>query len=72
MNNPNTNCLEGMACPSCGSYGPFTIEALVFLEVSDNDTEQGDDSEWNDDSYCRCHECGEIGTVGTFTEKASA
>ena len=30
MSNPNTNCLEGLRCPECGSYAPFGIGTLLI------------------------------------------
>ena len=31
----NTNCLEGMRCPVCGSLGPYMIDGTATFEVSD-------------------------------------
>jgi hypothetical protein len=72
MANPNVNCLEGMRCPNpnCGSYGPFRIDASVTVTVTDEGTEDdGSDYEWNRDSFCHCPECGQPGTIKTFTEE---
>lgn len=72
MTNPNKNCLKGMRCPECGSYGPFLIEAKVTILIYDDGTEDdGTDTEWEDDSYCHCPECNHAGDVKEFTEETS-
>jgi hypothetical protein len=71
----NQNCLEGMLCPACGSYEPFEVavrtQAIVFDDGTDHTDQfglmRGGDTEWDDDSSCRCCECNHEGTVGTFT-----
>jgi hypothetical protein len=64
----NTNCLEGMRCPQCGSEGPFRIrcEVLVLFE-DDGSIEELSGSEWDDDSLCECAECDHSGAVKDFT-----
>lgn len=68
--NPNENCLEGMRCPECGSFGPFKILASKsgMVEVSDDGTDdiQGN-TEWDDDSTCECCECDHLSTVRKFS-----
>jgi hypothetical protein len=67
--NPNENCLEGMACPACGDFGPFNIlvSQSGMTRVSDEGTDSIEcDMEWEDDSRCECLECGHTGTVGQF------
>lgn len=67
--NPNENCLEGMQCPSCGSFGPFNIEMTVVCMVYDNGTEHPEgDSEWNDESHCLCTQCDHEGAVKEFRQ----
>lgn len=69
--NPNTNCLEGMRCPNCGSYGPFRIAASIFVIVTDDGTEdEGGGYEWEDTSACICGACDHPGTIALFTEAA--
>lgn len=66
----NYNCLQGMRCPNpeCKSEGPFNIEAVVMVMVTDDGTEdQGSDYEWRDDAFCQCIACGSNGTVYDFT-----
>jgi hypothetical protein len=68
----NTNCLEGMRCPGCGSDGPFRISATVLVLVEDDGP--ADDlsgSEWDDGSYCECDACDHSGIVNDFTIKAA-
>lgn len=67
--NPNENCLEGMACPECGDFGPFKILAsqVGMTRVSDEGTDSIEgDVEWEDDSPCECLECGHTAKVGQF------
>lgn len=64
----NKNCLEGIACPSCGSEGPFDIGVTTVTKVSDDGcSEICGDVEWKPESYCRCHDCGEAANVAAFT-----
>jgi hypothetical protein len=62
----NTNCLEGMLCPECGSEEPFRIAMSSLFEIYDDGTEAYGDTEWDDDSYCQCVECGFDGIVARF------
>lgn len=64
----NTNCLEGMKCPECGSEGPFEIAASARFEVSDEGTGDYQDVEWDRHSVCVCKECGYSGQVFNFEE----
>lgn len=57
MTTKNENCLAGMKCPVCGSYGPFRIEATTLATVHDNGVDETVDFEWSSDSYCECGEC---------------
>jgi len=63
----NTNCLEGVRCPKCGSREPFVIDIETQAQVWDAGVEDiVGDNEWNNDSGIRCIECGHTGTVGEF------
>ncbi len=65
--NQNSNCLQGMACPKCGSLQPFVIEANKQFLVYDTGTEDMcSDTHWNKKSYCRCQECDFDGKVQDF------
>ena len=63
---PNTNCLDGMRCPKCGSEEPFRIAVQTIMTVYDTGTEEQEDTEWEDDSYCSCKKCEWEGTVLSF------
>jgi len=63
---PNENCLEGMRCPKCGSYGPFDIYANCTFRVDDYGAEQSGDVAWDDDSRCWCYDCQHGGDVKGF------
>jgi hypothetical protein len=66
----NTNCLEGMKCPKCGSLEPFLIEVVTVQRFTDEGEDflgdKGSDTEWNDESYCHCVHCEYEGKVGDF------
>ena len=64
----NTNNLEGMRCPRCGSYGPVKIQATCVVEVEDDGTGDSTEFEWEDTSYCECMACTFNATVGDFKE----
>jgi hypothetical protein len=57
LKNPNTNCLEGLACPNCGSFGPFSIECTATFDVSDDGTDNCREVGWSAKSKASCHEC---------------
>lgn len=62
----NENCLAGMKCPDCGSLEPFDIQVTMIVKVEDEGTEECGDTDWSDDSHCRCRECDYTGTVADF------
>jgi len=74
--NPNENCLKGMRCPTCGSYGPFQFACTVpglpgakfFGEVSDDGVSGGIEWDWDDKSFIRCKACGADATVDDFQD----
>ncbi|MDD3575456.1 MAG: hypothetical protein PHT38_01060 [Halothiobacillus sp.] len=62
----NTNCLENMACPKCGSTGPYMISCECVAEVDDNGIIETRGSEWTSDSSCTCKKCGHDAKVRDF------
>jgi hypothetical protein len=62
----NTNCLEGMKCPNCGSEGPFTVAVTGWTKVSDDGTDHVEDVEWEDDAKTYCTQCPREGTWESF------
>ena len=66
--NPNNQYLDVLACPECGSYGPFYIDTLSVALVADQRiiSVSGQD-EWVYDSNCRCAGCDFDGTVKEFS-----
>jgi hypothetical protein len=62
----NNNCLEGKACPKCGSLEPFYITAQTLVTVFDDGTGDTQDFEWDDNSYCSCQACGFSGVLKDF------
>ncbi|APZ42524.1 hypothetical protein [Acidihalobacter ferrooxydans] len=67
MENPNKNCLEGMQCPECQSFGPFDIAADVMCHVYDEGSQAFGDHEWTDESFCECPKCKYSSTVAEFS-----
>ena len=67
----NTNFLEGMQCPECKSFEPFTIEVKTVMQVFDSGTDDHGDTQWDDDSYCQCCTCGFCATVAVFSGTSS-
>lgn len=65
----NTNCLKDFACPECGNRSRFAVNARITAYVEDQGTDpcEGSDTEWDNDSYCTCEECGVGGQVADFT-----
>jgi len=67
MSNPNTNCLEGMACPKCESYGPFHIDiTTTVLHDDDGVIDDSNDKHWGSDSWCMCNDCRYTATIKEF------
>lgn len=62
----NENCLEGMACPKCKSEEPFKISMTSLFTIYDSSTDDNEDTEWDEKSYCECCECGHYGIVKDF------
>ncbi len=61
----NSNCLEGIKCPACGSEGPFVIEVRTQVLMYDEGSEDyNSDSHWDNTSYMRCDECDECDEDG--------
>lgn len=68
---PNSNCLEGKRCPTCGSFGPFEILVSMRVLLRDNGTDDAMDSSiWYDnDAPAKCVSCQHEGKFGEFDEK---
>lgn len=64
----NTNCLDGMRCPKCGSEEPFDIDVTTSVRMYDSGDDGHGDLYWDDESHCACCKCGCAGTVGEFRE----
>lgn len=65
----NENCLAGLRCPKCGSYGPLGIEVTAWaVNVTDDGIGDVEDAEWDRDSIIRCETCYEVATVADFNE----
>ncbi len=70
-NSPNTNCLDGKRCPTCGSYGPFEIEVSMRVLLYDSGADDAKDGsiEYDDESFAICDECGYSAEFGKFNQK---
>ena len=62
----NTNCLAGMACPTCKSEGPFGIECVVNVSMADSGTDDMGELDWDDTNWCSCQNCDFTGRVLDF------
>lgn len=62
----NRNCLKGMACPRCKSEEPFEIGVETTVQVWDAGAGETGDLQWDEESDCRCVECGHAGRVADF------
>ena len=64
----NTNCLQGMRCPKCGSEGPVSVEisAVVLMHDDGFDNSTISDTAWELDSFCQCGQCGFTADVLAF------
>lgn len=67
----NNNCLEGLRCPQCAAYEPFSITATTTAEMHDDGCELTTDIEWDDESPCSCLVCNYDATVGDFKDPES-
>ncbi len=65
----NKNCLVGLRCPECKSYGPFRIACKVIAEVYDDGLEHTEGGDWDDGDYCQCMECKQEKLVSDFQEE---
>lgn len=65
----NTNALEGVRCPVCGSEEKFAISAMVIIEITDDGIQDYRNVDWEDTANCWCHECGHHGDYRDFKEK---
>ena len=65
---PNQTLLAGMACPDCGSEGPFRIDCRQTLTIHDDSAgdEENGDVTWSDGSFCQCLCCPRAGLVRDF------
>ena len=62
----NSNCLDGLWCPACGSEGSFNILVTSDAKVFDDGVDEYQGAEWENDSPCTCNTCGESGTIDDF------
>lgn len=66
MPEKNENCLEGLACPQCGSLEPFGIHATCRVVMYDNGSDHATEYDWDDTDHIECETCGHGGTVKSF------
>lgn len=63
----NDNCLKNIACPECGSRGPFTIFAASSFLMTDNGVEDAGDIEFDKNAAIMCMACRKTDNVDGFT-----
>lgn len=68
----NKNCLANMACPECGSLGPYKIEAKCDADVDDNGIDTTENFQWEADSPCTCKACSHDALVRDFYVSAES
>ena len=70
---PNTNCLEGLACPKCGQDDYIRVEGTAVFILTDDGTEGHAGVRWDDDSWANCHvdACNFTGTMKDFSQGES-
>lgn len=70
---PNTNCLDGIACPACGHEESFLVTCAIEIRLTDNGIDEdyafkyGDGYEWDNTARIRCTKCDHTATVAAFT-----
>lgn len=67
----NTNCLEGLQCPTCKSYGPFWIRGSADIRMTDGGSEECTYPDWDQLDTCRCETCGFAAAVADFNAEQS-
>jgi hypothetical protein len=69
----NTNVLDGVKCPKCGSFGPFRLYVIVhgIATVCDDgwDDLQSTQSQFPGDAPAYCFECSHSGKFDDFVEE---
>lgn len=64
----NSNCLAGIACPTCDGTGPFNIEVTTTALMFDDGVEKfSGDTTWDDDSPIHCLNCNIRALVKDFS-----
>lgn len=65
----NSEMLDGVKCPKCGSLGPFTIKVTTWASLYDTYVDDIDhDVEWEPDAmtYCGAKGCTMKGPLTEF------
>ena len=63
----NTNCLEGIRCPTCGNEDRLFISSSCLFEVTDEGAEPLDANvEYGKDSHAICPVCDHRGLLEEF------
>jgi hypothetical protein len=65
----NTNCLEGMKCPTCGNEDDIHIAAKSWFHMTDDGTDDFEDVEYDDNTPARCPRCDWHGVVGQLKDE---
>ena len=61
----NTNCMAGLRCPECGGDDSLLVQALLWVELTDDGTDPFADSTrgrgevaFDGNNYAACPACG--------------
>ena len=64
----NTNCLENIRCPDCGSLEPFQILSSCVATWTDDGVLNPKEFSRHPDGFISCNKCSHSGLVSEFTE----
>jgi len=71
---PNTNCIEGWQCPECKSWGPFVVQATVWVQVHNDGTVPAPDyggTEYDNASWLPVPDVENMRRLGTSAKRRS-
>lgn len=64
---PEDDLLNDLCCPGCGSRDAISIVMTSFTELHPDGTGDSEDTEWDNESFCKCRACGHGAKVKDFT-----
>lgn len=61
--------LNDMCCPECGYRNFISISVTTWMELFSDGMGEHEDTEWEQNSACKCRACNHDATVADFTFK---